>query len=39
VDPKDIVRGSASVPPAGRLMVEVLNKRSPKNMSDPKSLE
>jgi lipid-binding SYLF domain-containing protein len=39
LDPKDIVRGSASVPPAGRLMVEVLNKRSPKNMSDPKSLE
>jgi lipid-binding SYLF domain-containing protein len=40
LDPKDIVRGrQASVTPAGRLMVEVLNKRSPKNMSDPKSLE
>ena len=40
LDPKDIVRGhAASVPPAGRLMVGVLNKRSPKNMSDPKSLE
>jgi lipid-binding SYLF domain-containing protein len=39
LDPKDIVRGEVSVPPAGRLMVEVLNKRSPKNMSDPKSLE
>jgi SH3 domain-containing YSC84-like protein 1 len=33
------MRAEVPVPPAGRLMVEVLNKRSPKNMSDPKSLE
>ncbi len=40
VDPKDIVRnGSIAVPASARLMVDVLNKRSPKNLSDPKSLE
>lgn len=40
VDPKDIVHGEAvQVPPSARLMVDVLNKRSPKNLSDPKSLE
>lgn len=40
VDPKDIVHGNAvQVPPSARLMTDVLNKRSPKNLSDPKSLE
>jgi lipid-binding SYLF domain-containing protein len=40
VDPKDIVHGSAvAVPPSARLMIDVLNNRSPKNLSDPKSLE
>jgi SH3 domain-containing YSC84-like protein 1 len=40
VDPKDIVRGgSIAVPASAQLMVDVLNKRSPKNLSDPKSLE
>lgn len=40
VDPKDIVHGDAAqVPPSARLMVDVLNKRSPKNLSDPKTLE
>ena len=40
VDPKEIVHGSAAaVPPSAHLMIDVLNKRSPKNLSDPKSLE
>ncbi len=40
VDPKDIVHGDAvQAPPSAKLMVDVLNKRSPKNLSDPKSLE
>ncbi len=40
VDPKDIVRGNAvPAPPSAKLMVDVLNKRSPKNLSDPQSLE
>ena len=41
VDPKDIVHpGGAVNPPAtAKLMLDVLNKRSPKNLSDPKSLE
>jgi lipid-binding SYLF domain-containing protein len=40
VDPKDIVRGRGpGIPAAGQLMADVLNKRSPKNLSDPKSLE
>ena len=40
VDPKDLVHGNAvQVPASARLMVDVLNKRSPKNLSDPKSLE
>jgi lipid-binding SYLF domain-containing protein len=38
VDPKDVVRGGTiPVPDEARLMVNVLNKRSPKNLSDPKS--
>jgi len=40
VDVREIVRKNAvSVPTAGRLLVEELNKRSPKNLSDPKSLQ
>ncbi|MGH9774320.1 MAG: lipid-binding SYLF domain-containing protein [Candidatus Acidiferrales bacterium] len=40
LDPHDIVRGGAvGVPAAAHLMVSTLNKRSPKNLSDPKSLE
>jgi SH3 domain-containing YSC84-like protein 1 len=40
VDPKDVVRGRGpAIPAAGQLMADVLNKRSPKNLSDPKSLE
>ncbi len=40
IDPKDVVRnGSVAVPASAKLMVDVLNKRSPKNLSDPKSLE
>ena len=40
IDPKDVVRNSAvAIPAAAKLMVDVLNKRSPKNLSDPKSLE
>jgi lipid-binding SYLF domain-containing protein len=40
LDPKDIVRGRGpGIPAAGQLMADVLNKRSPKNLSDPKSLE
>jgi lipid-binding SYLF domain-containing protein len=40
VDPKDVVRGRGpGIPAAGQLMADVLNKRSPKNLSDPKSLE
>jgi lipid-binding SYLF domain-containing protein len=37
---KDVVRGGAvKTPASGQLMVDVLNKRSPKNLSDPKSLQ
>lgn len=37
---RDIVRNNeVSVPAAGRLMVDELNRRSPKNLSNPKSLE
>jgi len=37
---KEILRaGKAGVPPSGREMVSVLQKHSPKNLSDPKSLE
>jgi SH3 domain-containing YSC84-like protein 1 len=37
---KDIIRAqSLQVPPAATAMVDVLNHRSPKNMSDPKSLQ
>jgi len=40
VNVRDIVRNNeVSVPAAGRLMVDVLNQRSPRNLSNPKSLE
>jgi lipid-binding SYLF domain-containing protein len=39
IDPKKIVRGGVEVPAPAKLMIEVLDKRSPKNLSDPKSLE
>ncbi len=39
IDPKKIVRGGVQVPAPAKLMIEVLDKRSPKNLSDPKSLE
>jgi SH3 domain-containing YSC84-like protein 1 len=40
VDAKDIVRGGgARAPASAKLMLDILNKRSPKNLSDPKSLE
>ena len=32
--PRDIVKGSVAVPSAAKGMVDVLNKRSPKNLSD-----
>jgi SH3 domain-containing YSC84-like protein 1 len=36
---KDIIRGSkVAVPGAGRQLVSLLNQKSPKNLSDPKSL-
>ncbi|MGB7624223.1 MAG: lipid-binding SYLF domain-containing protein [Terriglobia bacterium] len=40
VSARDIVRkGVVTTPQAGQLIVDVLNKRSPKNLSDPKSLK
>jgi lipid-binding SYLF domain-containing protein len=40
VDAKDIVRGGgARAPASAKLMLDILNNRSPKNLSDPKSLE
>jgi SH3 domain-containing YSC84-like protein 1 len=40
VSARDIVRkGVVKTPQAGQLMVDVLNKRSPKNLSDPNSLK
>lgn len=37
---KDVVRGkSVGVPAAAKVMVETLDKKSPKNQSDPKSLQ
>ncbi len=40
VNVRDIVRNNeVSAPAAGRLMVDVLNQRSPRNLSNPKSLE
>ncbi|MGB6875201.1 MAG: lipid-binding SYLF domain-containing protein [Candidatus Acidiferrales bacterium] len=40
IDAKDIVlKGAVSVPQAAQLMIDTLQKHSPKNHSDPKSLE
>ncbi len=40
VDAKDIVlKGTVGVPAAGRLLIDTLQRHSPKNHSDPKSLE
>jgi lipid-binding SYLF domain-containing protein len=40
VEPKDVVRGRGpGVPEAAQLMVSTLNEKSPKNLSDPKSLQ
>ena len=40
VDPKDVVRGGTMpVPAEAQLMVDVLSKHSPKNLSDPQSRE
>jgi SH3 domain-containing YSC84-like protein 1 len=40
IDAKDIVlKGAVGVPDAARLLVDTLQKHSPKNLSDPKSLE
>lgn len=37
---RELVRkGVAKVPQSGELMAQILNKRSPKNLSDPKSLQ
>ncbi len=36
---REIVNGKVAVPPAGREMVATLRKHSPKNLSDPKSLQ
>jgi SH3 domain-containing YSC84-like protein 1 len=37
---KEIVRqGKVGVPPSGQLLVSTLEKHSPKNKSEPKSLE
>lgn len=40
IDAKDIVlKGGVGVPPAARLLVDTLQRHSPKNHSDPKSLQ
>lgn len=40
VSARDIIRkGAVKTPEAGQLMVDLLNKRSPKNLSDPGSLK
>jgi lipid-binding SYLF domain-containing protein len=40
VDAKDIIQDhEVSVPPAAKELIELLNAKSPKNLSDPKSLE
>jgi lipid-binding SYLF domain-containing protein len=37
---REIIRqGKVGVPGSARLLVDLLNKKSPKNLSDPKSLE
>ncbi len=39
VNAKEVVHGNAAVPPSAKEMVALLNKKSPKNLSDPKSLK
>jgi SH3 domain-containing YSC84-like protein 1 len=40
IDAGDIVfKGAVAVPPSGRALVTTLNKKSPKNLSDPNSLK
>jgi SH3 domain-containing YSC84-like protein 1 len=40
VSAEDIVRkGAVSVPPSGQQMIALLNRKSPKNLSDPESLK
>ena len=40
LDATDIIRqGSVAVPPSGQKLVSLLNKKSPKNLSDPNSLK
>ncbi len=40
IEARDIVRkGAVSVPPSGHQLVALLNQKSPKNLSDPKSLQ
>jgi lipid-binding SYLF domain-containing protein len=38
VDPKELVRGG-KIPPSADKMIELLNKHSPRNLSDPESLK
>ena len=38
IDPEQIVRSTANTPEAAKLMVDVLTKLSPRNLSDPESL-
>jgi lipid-binding SYLF domain-containing protein len=40
LEAEDVVRkGAVSVPPSGQEMISILNKKSPKNLSDPASLK
>jgi len=40
IEARDIIRkGGVPVPPSGQQLVALLNKKSPKNLSDPKSLQ
>src|SRR6266702_1388807 len=40
IDARDIIRkGAVAVPPSGQKLVALLNKKSPKNLSDPNSLK
>jgi lipid-binding SYLF domain-containing protein len=34
-----VIKGAVSVPPSGQKLVSLLNKKSPKNLSDPESLK
>jgi lipid-binding SYLF domain-containing protein len=40
ISAEDVIRkGAAAVPPSGQHMIALLNKKSPKNLSDPESLK